>query len=175
MLDLKEVTTLLKYNGIHATAKKLNVKKSAIHQFLKANGLVYKDGSVEIALDLAKASSNLIDIKTPNSQNTKIQEKTAISLTNYEANHKEKKRANTSKAFTKKDSAINLKKTSSQNKKNLQNTNIEKLNYLLENVNMEKLKLLVNNIDEILEMLTSYRILKSEAQKETASTLHEDH
>ena len=68
-----------------------------------------------------------------------------------------------------------MKKTSSQNKKNLQNTNIEKLNYLLENVNMEKLKLLVNNIDEILEMLTSYRILKSEAQKETASTLHEDH
>lgn len=161
MLDLKEVTTLLKYNGIHATSKKLNVKKSAIHQFLKSNGLVYKDGCVEVSLDITKTPSNLVDLKTSASHNSQIKQKKTINITNYETSKKEKKKSDCGK--------ISLKNSSSQSKKNTKNNsslkdiNIEKLNYLLENINMEKLKLIVNNSDEILEMLTSYRILKSQA------------
>ena len=47
MLNLLEVTTLLKSNGINAAANQLKVKKSEIYNFLKANALVYADGEVK--------------------------------------------------------------------------------------------------------------------------------
>lgn len=47
MLNLLEVTTLLKSNGINAVASQLKVKKAEIYNFLKSNGLVYTDGEVK--------------------------------------------------------------------------------------------------------------------------------
>ena len=51
MLNLLEVTTLLKTNGINAVASKLKVKKADIYNFLKSNGLVYENGQVKTILD----------------------------------------------------------------------------------------------------------------------------
>ena len=47
MLDLKEVTTLLKNNGVNGVAKKLKIKKKDIYDLLKDNGLEYIDGEVK--------------------------------------------------------------------------------------------------------------------------------
>lgn len=47
MLNLLEVTTLLKSNGINAAASQLKIKKAEIYNFLKSNGLVYADGEVK--------------------------------------------------------------------------------------------------------------------------------
>jgi len=46
-MNLLEVTTLLKTNGINAVASILKVKKAEIYNFLKNNGLVYSDGEVK--------------------------------------------------------------------------------------------------------------------------------
>lgn len=41
ILELKEVTRLLKDNGVNSVAKKLKIKKSEIYNLLKENGLEY--------------------------------------------------------------------------------------------------------------------------------------
>ena len=51
MLNLLEVTTILKSNGINAAASILKVKKADIYNFLKSNGLVYANGEVKTILD----------------------------------------------------------------------------------------------------------------------------
>jgi hypothetical protein len=51
VLNLLQVTTLLKSNGINAAASILKVKKADIYNFLKSNGLVYQDGEVKTILD----------------------------------------------------------------------------------------------------------------------------
>jgi len=56
MLDLMEVTTLLKTNGINAVASKLKVKKSEIYSFLKSNALTYVDGKVIPIMDITKVT-----------------------------------------------------------------------------------------------------------------------
>ncbi|WP_252219974.1 hypothetical protein, partial [Clostridium sp. CMCC3678] len=46
MLDLTEVTTLLKTTGVNSVAKKLKVKKSEIYNLLHENCLKYENGYV---------------------------------------------------------------------------------------------------------------------------------
>ena len=75
MLNLLEVTTLLKSNGINAAASILKVKKAEIYNFLKSNGLVYTDGEVkpiingnnEIALTKVTQKDNTSNNKPPES------------------------------------------------------------------------------------------------------------
>lgn len=52
MDKLGQITTLLKSNGINATAKQLKIKKADIYKFLKDNGLVYEDGEVQPITDI---------------------------------------------------------------------------------------------------------------------------
>lgn len=49
---LEQITTLLKSNGINATAKQLKIKKADIYKFLKDNGLTYEDGEVQPITDI---------------------------------------------------------------------------------------------------------------------------
>lgn len=69
MLNLLEVTTLLKTNGINSVASKLKVKKADIYNFLKSNGLVYIDGEVRTILDPKEIAVTKVIQKDKNANN----------------------------------------------------------------------------------------------------------
>lgn len=204
MLDLEEVTTLLKYNGIHATSKKLNVKKSAIHQFLRSNGLVYKDGAVQPALNLPNSQPRIINIKNSATHNSQTINKPITPLDKSTSSFTKPKPV-TQSIQHKSVQSIHLKQTQTKNStsytallqtkvKQKNNSSVSKKTYtpsekitiptyenslktkldLLKNLDIKKLQLLLDNLDDILELIYAYKSLKKDSQKETASTLNKD-
>lgn len=79
MLNLLEVTTLLKTNGINAVASKLKVKKADIYNFLKSNGLMYENGEVKTILDIKELAVTKVIPKDKQSNN-KLPERAIQSL-----------------------------------------------------------------------------------------------
>jgi hypothetical protein len=69
VLNLLQVTTLLKTNGINSVASILKVKKADIYNFLKSNGLVYQDGEVKSILDNKEIAVTKVIQKDKHSNN----------------------------------------------------------------------------------------------------------
>lgn len=82
-LNLLEVTTLLKNNGINTTARKLKVKKTEIYNFLKNNGLKYTNGEVKTLIDDIIETTNIIQfdkIRNIESRESIIQKKSTKNI-----------------------------------------------------------------------------------------------
>jgi len=80
MLNLLEVTTLLKTNGINSVASQLKVKKADIYNFLKSNGLVYENGEVKTILDNKEISLTKVIQKKDKQSNSKLPQRVIQSL-----------------------------------------------------------------------------------------------